>query len=121
MKAAASAIRAVCNLPGIKRVGKLQAQKLLIMAQVTPICLYGMQAWLRVTDEQYGRLEDGFKKAITTVLSVPGCTNYEALLRQVNNFHIRQFSDAIKLKCWNWKLPRKKRKGKLEKRRTKVR
>ena len=112
MKGAASGIRAVCNLPDIKRIGKLQAQKLLIMAQVTPICLYGMKAWLRATDEQYGKLEDGFKKAMMTILSVPSCTNYEALLRQVNNFHIRQFSDAVKLKCWNYKLHEKKR-GKM--------
>lgn len=95
MKVAASAIRSICDL------GKLQAQKLLIMAQITPICLYGMQAWLRVSDAQYERLEDGFKKVVTTVLSVPSNTSYEALLCQINNFHIRQFSDAIKLKCWN--------------------
>ena len=112
MKAAASGIRAICNLPAIKRIGKLQAQKLLIMAQITLICLYGMQAWLRVSDAQYEQLEDGFKKAVTTVLSVPSNTNYETLLRQINNFHIRQFSDAIKLKSWNWKLHRKG-KGKI--------
>ena len=112
MKAAAVSIRAVCNVPGIKRVGKLRAQKLLIMAQISPICLYGMQAWLRVSDAQYAQLEKGFKEAITTVLSVPVKTNYEALLRQVNNFHIRNFSDSIKLKCWNKKLHHKRR-GKI--------
>ena len=104
MMTAASSIRVICNIPGVRRVGKLQAQKLLIMSQISPICLYGMQAWLRVTDSQYSKLESGFKKAIMTVLSVPSCTNYEALLRQINNIHVRQFSDAIKLKCWNFKL-----------------
>ena len=104
MMIAANGIRVICNIPGVRRVGKLQAQRLLIMAQISPICLYGMQAWMRVTDAQYSKLEAGFKKAILTVLSVPKCTNYEALLRQINNIHIRQFSDAIKLKCWNSKL-----------------
>ena len=112
MKVAALGIRAVCNVPGIKRIGKMRAQKLLIMSQISPICLYGMQAWMRVSDSQYDQLERGFKEAIVIVLSVPIKTNYEALLRQINNFHIRNFSDAIKLKCWNKKLHTKKR-GKI--------
>ena len=75
------------------------------MAQISSICMYRMQAWLRVTDAQFAKLEVGFKKAnILTVLLVPKCTNYKALLRQINNIHIRRFSDAIKLKCWNSKL-----------------
>ena len=104
MMAAACAIRNMCNIPGIKRIGKLQAQKLLIMSQITPICMYGMPAWLRVSDKNYEDLETGFKRAIETVLSVPRSINYEALLRQISNFHIRQFSDNLKLKCWNHKL-----------------
>ena len=104
MMAAACAIRNMCNIPGIKRVGKLQAQKLLIMSQITPICMYSMPAWLRVSEKHYEDLETGFKRAIETILSVPRSTNYEALLRQISNFHIRQFSDNLKLKCWNYKL-----------------
>ena len=78
MLVAAQAIRLICSNPGVKVVRKLKAQKLLIMSQVSP-CRTGSEC-------QMPSMEQGFKRAITTIL--PNNTNYEALLRQVNNIHV---------------------------------
>ena len=110
MMAAAVHIRNLCNMPIIRRMGKSYAQKLMAMAQVAPVCQYGTQAWIDIQEDQYKAIEDAFHRSLTTILSVPANTNYNALLRVCELPHMENFVDCVKLKCWNWKL-NVKRKG----------
>ena len=101
MMAAAVSIRTLCDLPQIRRFGKIQAQKLMAMAQIHPIALYGTPAWISITDSQYQELEKSMKKSLEHIFAVPACVNYEALLREAGLIHLETFIDMIKLKIWN--------------------
>ena len=104
IQATASEIRNICEMPLIKRYGKTAAQKLLIQSQIVPQCLYGTQAYIMMEDEQYAALENSFKEAITTVMSVPKNTFYAALLKVNGLMYIEHFVDMVKLKMFNYKL-----------------
>ena len=108
MMAAAISIRSLCELPQIKRFGKIQAQKLMAISQLFPIALYSTAAWIDITEKQYGNLEKSMKKALETIFALPSSVNYEALLREAGLIHFEQFLDMIKLKIWCHKLHVKK-------------
>ena len=95
MMAAAVSIRTLCDLPQIRRFGKIQAQKLMAMAQIYPIALYGTPAWISITDSQYQELEKSMKKSLELIFAVPSCVNYEALLREAGLIHLETFIDMI--------------------------
>ena len=101
-------IKQTCELPGIRRVGKLKAQAVMIMSKAVPVALYGTQCWLNLTKVQYKKMEMGFKKCIETVLSLPGST-YSALLFEISNFHMEDWIKCMKIKYFNKKLHVKKR------------
>ena len=109
---AASEIRNLCSLPQIRRFGKAQAQRLMCLSQLVPVCLYSTPAWIAITEEQYEELEDAFKAALVTVMSVPKYVKYSALLKVLGLPFIEHFLDCIKLKIWNHKL-NVKRKGRM--------
>ena len=108
MKAAALEIRAMCDIPEIKRFGKAAAQKLLAQSQVVPVCLYATSSWIGIEDSQYKELEDAFRDCLAIIMSVPKTTNYSALLKVNGLIHMEMFIDMVKLKVWNWKMNVKK-------------
>ena len=107
LQGVACEIRSLCDLPQIKRFGKCHAQKLMAVSQAVPVALYGTQAWIDIKPEQYKAMEDAFKGALATILSVPKTTNYEAMLKACNLIHLEQFLDCVKLRVWNTKIHKK--------------
>ena len=121
MLVAAQAIRLICSNPGVKVVRKLKAQKLLIMSQVSPICLYGVQDWFRVSDAQYGAgVQEGdhnhpaqqyqLRGPLTSGEQHPCADNGMCLSSDKNRERsssapfVPPCADKIKLKCWNYEL-----------------
>ena len=109
---AATEIRQEVRDPRMEAIGALKASVVLIQAKIIPILLYGTEAWLNISDDQYREMESILKEAITRILSLPSSTNYESLLMEISNYHIEAWIDCLKM-CYFVKKLHLKKRGKL--------
>ena len=105
-------VRKLVRDPKIRRIGSLKAACMLVQSQLIPVLLYGTESWLHMTKDQYSKMENIMKSAITTILSLPKSTPYESLLYETSQYFIENWLDLTKLKYFNKKLWHKE-KGRL--------
>ena len=101
-------IRKLLKDPKIKRIGRLKAASLMIQGQVVPILLYGVECWLGMKQNHYKMMEDIFRSAICSILSLPKTTPYEALLHEVGQYPMENWINLAKIRYFNRKLHWKK-------------
>ena len=105
-------IRRLARSRMMKKVGTLRCVKLLLQGQLIPILLYGTEAWLMMTKDDYKEMEDILKISICSTMSLPKNSNLEALLYEVGNYHAEAWIDSCKIKFF-MKLMNIKKRGKF--------
>ena len=93
-------IRSLIEDKRIERVGRLKAASLLIQSQLIPVLIYATKGFTNLTKSQYEKFEKILSDSIKTILSLPECTNRESMLHLIDNIHLEQWIDAMKLKFW---------------------
>ena len=97
----AQSLRKLIRDPTLMRVGGLKSACVMIQAKLVPTLLYGCQAWLNMDKGQVEKMEKIFRKSILKTLSLPKSTNYESVLNEINNIHMAQWIDLMKLSFYN--------------------
>ena len=105
---AATAIRQRVRDIRMERVGALQASALLLRSVIVPILTYATECWLHTTDKQYHEMEMIMAQAMSIVLSIPKNSCYEAMLLEIQGYHLEQWMDCLKLCYFSKKIHVKK-------------
>ena len=94
-------LRKLIRDPTLMRIGGLKSACVMIQAKLVPTLLYGCQAWLNLDKGQVEKMEKIFRKTILKILSLPKSTNYESVLNEINNIHMAQWIDMMKLNFYS--------------------
>ena len=102
-------IRKLVRDDRMSHLGMIKVAALLIQSVVVPTITYSCQAWIQMTRDQYGALENTFRDSIAQILGLPPKSNHEVLLHEVGQYHMESWVDGLKIKYIQKKIHEKKR------------